>query len=55
MRVVTLNLDVVGCSLVLAEPVGGVWASDHFGVLADLEPPAHPPGTGWVDGSAHAG
>jgi hypothetical protein len=22
----------------------GVWASDHFGVVADLAVPAHPPG-----------
>jgi endonuclease/exonuclease/phosphatase family metal-dependent hydrolase len=43
------TLDVVGCALVLAEPVDGVWASDHFGVVADLELPAHPPGTGWAD------
>ena len=49
------TLDVVGCSLVFAEPVDGVWASDHFGVVADLEPPAHPPGTGWLDGPVHAG
>jgi endonuclease/exonuclease/phosphatase family metal-dependent hydrolase len=38
-------LDVVDCRLVLDEPVDGVWASDHFGVLADLTRPAHPPGT----------
>jgi len=24
------------CDVVLREPVGGVWPSDHFGVLADL-------------------
>jgi endonuclease/exonuclease/phosphatase family metal-dependent hydrolase len=37
-------LDVADCRLVLDEPVGGVWASDHFGVLADLVRPQHPPG-----------
>jgi endonuclease/exonuclease/phosphatase family metal-dependent hydrolase len=38
-------LDVADCRLVLDRPVDGVWASDHFGVLADLRPPPHPPGT----------
>lgn len=38
------HLDVADCRLVFTEPVDGVWASDHFGVLADLRPPAHPPG-----------
>ena len=38
------RLDVAGCELVFDQPVGGVWASDHFGVLADLEPPRRPPG-----------
>lgn len=28
------TLDVRSCELVFDEPVGGVWASDHFGVLA---------------------
>ncbi len=37
-------LDVADCRLVLDEAVGGIWASDHFGVLADLRPPPHPPG-----------
>jgi hypothetical protein len=27
-----------GCDLIVDEPVGGVWASDHFGLVADLEP-----------------
>lgn len=40
-------LDVADCRLVLDEPVGGVWASDHFGVVADLVRPAHSPGT-WI-------
>lgn len=34
------TLRIVGCQLAFAEPVGSVWASDHFGVLADLAP--HP-------------
>lgn len=38
-------LDVADCRLVFDQPVDGVWASDHFGVLADLEPPDHAPGT----------
>jgi endonuclease/exonuclease/phosphatase family metal-dependent hydrolase len=38
-------LDVADCRLVLDEPVDGRWASDHFGVLADLVRPDHPPGT----------
>jgi endonuclease/exonuclease/phosphatase family metal-dependent hydrolase len=37
-------LDVADCRLVGTEPVDGVWVSDHFGVLADLVPPGHPPG-----------
>jgi endonuclease/exonuclease/phosphatase family metal-dependent hydrolase len=39
------TLAVVDCQRVLDEAVDGVWASDHFGVMADLEMPAHPPGT----------
>jgi endonuclease/exonuclease/phosphatase family metal-dependent hydrolase len=38
-------LDAVSCRLVFDEPVDGVWASDHFGVLAELRPPDHAPGT----------
>ena len=38
-------LDVADCRLVFDEPVGGVWPSDHFGVLADLRRPERPPGT----------
>jgi endonuclease/exonuclease/phosphatase family metal-dependent hydrolase len=38
-------LDVADCRLVFDEPLDGVWASDHFGVLADLQPPDHAPGT----------
>ncbi|GIH20066.1 hypothetical protein Raf01_82380 [Rugosimonospora africana] len=38
-------LDVADCRLIFTEPVDGVWASDHFGVCADLRLPHHPPGT----------
>ena len=30
------TLEVVSCERVFDEPVKGVWASDHFGVVADL-------------------
>jgi endonuclease/exonuclease/phosphatase family metal-dependent hydrolase len=33
------TLAVSDCSLAFDEAVVGVWASDHFGVVADLEPP----------------
>lgn len=42
------TLDVADCRRVLNKAVAGVWASDHFGVMADLQIPAHPPGT-WHD------
>jgi hypothetical protein len=32
------------CQRVLDRPVDGIWASDHFGVLADLVLPANRPG-----------
>jgi endonuclease/exonuclease/phosphatase family metal-dependent hydrolase len=32
------TLDVAGCERAFDRPVRGVWASDHFGVVADLEP-----------------
>ncbi|HWS51967.1 MAG TPA: endonuclease/exonuclease/phosphatase family protein [Microbacterium sp.] len=38
-------LDVAECRRLFDRPDGGVWASDHFGVLADLRMPPHPPGT----------
>jgi endonuclease/exonuclease/phosphatase family metal-dependent hydrolase len=37
------TLQVSRCDLVLDRPVDGVWASDHFGVVADLTVPDHPP------------
>jgi hypothetical protein len=42
VRVLTQNLWIDGttCELVFDKPVDGAWASDHFGVVADLEPPA---------------
>jgi endonuclease/exonuclease/phosphatase family metal-dependent hydrolase len=36
------TLDVADCRLLFDQPVGGVWASDHFGVVADLVVPARP-------------
>jgi hypothetical protein len=30
------TLDTAACSLAFDQPAGGVWASDHFGVVADL-------------------
>lgn len=38
------TLRVADCRLVLAGPVDDVWASDHYGVLADLVLPDRPPG-----------
>ena len=38
-------LQVLRCDRLLDRPVGGVWASDHYGVVADLAVPRHPPGT----------
>ena len=32
------TLDITACERVFDEPVDGIWASDHFGVMADLEP-----------------
>jgi endonuclease/exonuclease/phosphatase family metal-dependent hydrolase len=42
------TLQVVDCRLAFDQPVDGVWASDHFGVVADLAAPEHPPGA-WLD------
>ena len=33
------TLEVRACERIFDEPVGGVWASDHFGVVADLAVP----------------
>lgn len=32
------TLEITGCERIFDEPVDGVWASDHFGVVADLAP-----------------
>lgn len=34
------TLDIAACDLIFDEPSGGVWASDHFGLVADLAVPA---------------
>ncbi len=39
------TLQVRSCDRLLDRPVDGVWASDHFGVVADLALPDHPPGS----------
>jgi endonuclease/exonuclease/phosphatase family metal-dependent hydrolase len=36
------SLEVTSCELAFDAPVGGVWASDHFGVVADLVPAPNP-------------
>jgi hypothetical protein len=33
------TLEVSGCERVFDDAVDGVWASDHFGVVADLSIP----------------
>jgi endonuclease/exonuclease/phosphatase family metal-dependent hydrolase len=37
------TLDIAECVLAFSEPVDGVWASDHFGVVADLVVPPQSP------------
>lgn len=37
------TLDVVSCERIFDKPVGGVWASDHFGVVTDLAVPGPGP------------
>jgi endonuclease/exonuclease/phosphatase family metal-dependent hydrolase len=45
------TLQVASCERLFTAPVDGVWASDHFGLVAELALPAHPPGTwGGPDG-----
>jgi hypothetical protein len=43
-------LQVMHCERLLDGPVDSVWASDHYGVIANLSVPEHPPGT-WTSGS----
>ena len=31
------SLEISGCELLFDEPVDGVWASDHFGLVAELK------------------
>ncbi|MFH9006695.1 endonuclease/exonuclease/phosphatase family protein [Streptomyces afghaniensis] len=38
------TLRVSSCRRVLVRPVDGVYASDHYGLVADLTLPDHPPG-----------
>ena len=38
-------LQVLRCDRLLDQPVKGVWASDHYGLVADLAVPQHRPGT----------
>ena len=37
------TLEIVDCRLAFDEPIDGEWASDHFGVVADLRVPTTPP------------
>jgi endonuclease/exonuclease/phosphatase family metal-dependent hydrolase len=37
------TLDVTGCGHVFSQPVDDMWASDHFGVTADLRIPTRAP------------
>jgi endonuclease/exonuclease/phosphatase family metal-dependent hydrolase len=41
------TLQVTDCRLAFDEPADGVWPTDHFGVVADLDEPAKPVGT-WL-------
>lgn len=41
------TLQVRSCERLFTTPENGVWASDHFGVVAELVQPDHPPG-GWA-------
>jgi hypothetical protein len=34
----TAQLDIVSSKRIFDQPVDGVWASDHFGVISELEP-----------------
>jgi hypothetical protein len=39
------TLVVTACERIFDKPVDGVWASDHFGVVADLAIPGLSPTT----------
>lgn len=36
------TLRIAACGRIFDQPIGGVWASDYFGVVADLEVPVDP-------------
>lgn len=36
------TLAIAACALAFAEPVDGIWASDHFAIVADLTVPRRP-------------
>jgi hypothetical protein len=36
------TLDITACALAFDELRDGVWASDHFGIVADLSAPTRP-------------
>ena len=38
------SLEVLDCERTFDRDLNGIWASDHFGVVADLSVPAHRPG-----------
>jgi hypothetical protein len=46
-------LQVADCFLAFNKPVDGVWATDHFGLVADLQEPAKPIGPGNPPDSHH--
>ncbi|GLV60708.1 hypothetical protein KDH_75270 [Dictyobacter sp. S3.2.2.5] len=33
------TLKIASCQLIFDQPINGTWASDHFGLIADLTPP----------------
>ena len=39
------TLDITSCDRVFDEPSDGVWATDHFGLVADLAIPTRSSGT----------
>jgi endonuclease/exonuclease/phosphatase family metal-dependent hydrolase len=46
------TLQVRSCERALVEPVGGVQASDHYGLFVELVVPSRPPGVAAYPGSA---
>jgi len=39
------TLDVLDCRQIFSQPLDEVWASDHFGVVAELQIPSTAPAT----------